>query len=135
MKTFRIVLLLFFGSLLLYAVGRIGYAYWFVGRPIHEMERYVSGLNKIDTWSYEYIHNGVWTATDGTIYTFQSCDVAKLDSSTYNLDCGCFQWKNQIGESWYTISICPKTKEASCEVYFHSLLDILGELMGNLIIG
>lgn len=110
---------------------RVIYGYWFVFKPGRELRHYLTGVEQTDTWSDEYTHNGVWTAIDGTAYSFQRCKVEKLDESRYNPECACYQWEYHSGESWYTISICLPEKTAYTQIYFHSILDILSEWSSN----
>jgi len=104
---------------------RIAFAFSLSLIPEWKLKRTVSNLQDVEHFTHEYIHKGVWTALDKDVYSFTECDTTKLNPKFFNDECGCYQWERHFGESWYAVSICPKDKMASIEVYFYSLLDML----------
>lgn len=106
---------------------RVCFALWFNTSPEATINHFVTGLEETETSSDEYQIGNCWTTIEVTSYSFKSCDTTRLDPSTYNPECGCYQWEKHIGKSFYTISICPSVKTAYTQIYYHSLLNILAE--------
>lgn len=111
--------------LLLAIVARISYVWWFISQPKRVLAHYVTNMVAEESWCDEYYIGDCSTAIDGFTFKFETCDTTKLDPATYSPNCGCYQWEKEIGDSFYTISICPSDSRAYYRIYFHSLLDIL----------